>query len=222
MMDAESHRTRKDTSAYTGGPDGVPNLSTASNVPHPSKQACSSGSGTINGHHADKVTAMEPVAICGMSMRLPGGVRDAESFWNLLYHGRSGQCQVPATRYNVEAWYGPGKASSVNSKLGYFLDDDLASADTSFWSMTKKEIETTDPQQRLTLEIVYECLQNAGQRPNELRGKNIGVFMGTFEGDWLELDGRDVQNSHMYRLQGYGDYMSANRVHYEFGFMGPR
>ncbi|KAF2686174.1 ketoacyl-synt-domain-containing protein [Lentithecium fluviatile CBS 122367] len=164
---------------------------------------------------------MEPIAICGMSMRLPGGVRDAESFWDLLYNKRSGQCAVPGSRYNVEAWYGPGKPGHVNCKTGYFLDHDLASADSSFWSMTKKEIEAMDPQQRLTLEIVYECLQTAGQNPKELRGRKIGIFMGTFEGDWLELDGRDTQNSHVYRLQGYGDYEIGNRVHYEFGFMGP-
>ena len=48
------------------------------------------------------------------------------------------------------------------------------------------------------------------------------VLDETFDGDWLELDGRDPQHYHMYRLTGYGDYMSANRVNYEFGFMGPR
>lgn len=28
----------------------------------------------------------EPVAIVGMSMRLPGGVRDAEAFWEMVIH----------------------------------------------------------------------------------------------------------------------------------------
>jgi hypothetical protein len=184
-----------------------------------------------NGHNSnyqpflngDKAPLVEPIAICGMSMRLPGGIRDAESYWDLLYNGRSGRCRVPKDRYNVDAWYGPGKIGHVVCKDGYFLEDvDLANADASFWSMTKQEIESMDPQQRLTLEIVYECLQNAGQKPSELRGRKIGVYMGTFEGDWLELDGRDPQHYHMYRLTGYADYMSANRIHYEFGFMGPR
>lgn len=174
-------------------------------------------------HHAgDHAPLVEPVAICGMSMRLPGGIHDAEGYWDLLYNMKSGQGTVPKNRYNVDAWYGPGKIGHVTSKLGYFLDDiDFRNADASFWSMTKQEIEAMDPQQRMTLEIVYECLQNAGQNPAELRGRKIGVYLGTFEGDWLELDGRDPQGSHVYRLTGYGDYMSANRVHYEFGFMGP-
>jgi acyl transferase domain-containing protein len=101
-------------------------------------------------------------------------------------------------------------------------DHDLANFDASFWSMTRQEIESMDPQQRMNLEIVYECLQNAGQKPDDLRGRKIGVYVGTFDGDWIELDGRDTQAYNPYRLTGYADYMSANRIHYEFGFMGPR
>jgi hypothetical protein len=195
MMEALSDRTSLNSSTHARGINGVqPGLSAAlSKSTKLTKQEDAPHSDTINGHTTSIPTVIESVAICGMSMRLPGGVRDAESFWDLLYHGRSGRCQVPGTRYNVEAWYGPGKPGHVNSKLGYFLPHDLASADSSFWSMTKKEIESMDPQQRLTLEIVYECLQNAGQNPKELRGRKIGVFMGTFEGGWLELDGRDTQ-----------------------------
>ena len=179
-----------------------------------------------NGYQAlegNSVPLVEPMAICGMGMRLPGGIRDAEGYWDLLYNRRSGRCKVPKDRYNIDAWYGPGKIGHVTSKYGYFLSDiDLGNVDASFWSMTKQEIECMDPQQRLTLEVVYECLQNAGQKPKELRGRNIGVYLGTFDGDWLELDGRDPQHYHMYRLTGYGDYMSANRVNYEFDFKGPR
>lgn len=165
---------------------------------------------------------VEPIAICGMGMRLPGGITDAAGFWDMLYNGRDGRCEVPKDRYNADTWYGPGKIGHTASKHGYFLDVDLANIDSSFWSMTKKEIEAMDPQQRLTLEVVYECLQNAGQKADQLRGRKIGVYVGTFEGDWLELDGRDPLHYHMYRLTGSGDYMSANRIHYEFDFKGPR
>ncbi|KAH7378435.1 hypothetical protein DE146DRAFT_749699 [Phaeosphaeria sp. MPI-PUGE-AT-0046c] len=172
--------------------------------------------------HVNGTDFPEPIAICGMAMRLPGGVRDAEGYWDLLYNKRSGHCKVPADRYKVEAFYGPGKIGHVNSMDGYFLDGyDLSHIDTSFWTMTRQEIEALDPQQRMILEIVYECLQNAGQKPSNLRGRKIGVYVGTFDGDWLELDGRDTQHYNSYRLTGYADYMSANRVNYEFNFMGP-
>ncbi|VBB84212.1 Putative polyketide synthase [Podospora comata] len=189
---------------------------------HPNGNGLSNGSGLPNGSKTQTQPPVEPIAICGMGMRLPGGITDAAGFWDMLYNGRSGRCEVPDDRYNAESWYGPGKIGHTASKFGYFLDNvNLANMDSSFWSMTKKEIEAMDPQQRLTLEVVYECLQNAGQKPDQLRGKKVGVYLGNFEGDWLELDGRDPQHYHMYRLTGYGDYMSANRIHYEFGFMGP-
>jgi acyl transferase domain-containing protein len=188
---------------------------------HGSNDNIASTTGHLNG--ADKPDFPEPIAICGMAMRLPGGVRDAEGYWDLLYNKRSGQCKVPEDRYNVEAFYGPGKIGHVNSMHGYFLEGyDLSHIDTAFWTMTKQEIEAMDPQQRMNLEIVYECLQNAGQKPTELRGRKIGVYVGTFDGDWLELDGRDTQHYNSYRLTGYADYMSANRIHYEYNFMGPR
>jgi len=164
---------------------------------------------------------VEPVAIVGMAMRLPGGIHDAEGFWDLLVNKRNGQCGVPSDRYNIDAFYGPGKPGHVGTQYGYFLEDlDLAHIDASFWSMTKQEAELMDPQQRLLLEVVHECLENAGAK--DWRGKNIGCYVGTFGEDWLDMDSKDITNSHMYRLTGYGDYVIANRVSYEFDFKGPR
>ncbi|KAL7783077.1 hypothetical protein V8C37DRAFT_397515 [Trichoderma ceciliae] len=166
--------------------------------------------------------AVEPIAICGMGLRLPGGISDSDGLWDLLINKKSGRCAVPKDRYNADTWYGPGKIGHTACKYGYFLNHlSLENIDVSFWSMSKLEMESLDPQQRLALEVVYECLQNAGQNPQELRGKKIGVFMGSFEGDHLELDGRDTQDHHPYRITGYGDYMGANRISYEFNFQGP-
>ncbi|GKT61260.1 polyketide synthase [Colletotrichum tofieldiae] len=166
---------------------------------------------------------IEPVAICGMGMRLPGGVNDANAFWDMLLNKRDGRCAVPKDRYNVKAWYAPGKKRHVPSEYGYFLDSniDLKNVDASFWSMTKKELETLDPQQRLALEVVYETLQSAGQKPSEIRGRKIGVWVGSFGGDRAELDARDPQAVHPYNLLNSFDFMPADRIHYEFGLMGP-
>ncbi|RMD44521.1 hypothetical protein DV735_g512, partial [Chaetothyriales sp. CBS 134920] len=155
----------------------------------------------------DAAPEMEPMAICGMAMRLPGGIRDAHGYWDLLYNKRSGRCRVPKDRYNVDAWIGPGKIGHVAAEYGYFLDDvDLRNGDTSFWSMTKQEMEAMD--------------RNSASHSSSPTS-NVGVYLGTFDGDWLELDGRDPQHHHMYRVTGSSDYMPANRISYEFGFMGP-
>ena len=70
----------------------------------------------------------------------------------------------------------PTRLQHVNS---YFLDHiNLAEADATFWSMTAKEIAEMDPQQRLALEVVYECLQNSGT--TKWIGKKIGTYFGIF------------------------------------------
>jgi len=141
---------------------------------------------------------MEPIVIVGMAMRLPGGIRNAEAFWDLLVNRRSGRCRVPKNRYNIDAWYGPGKAGHVSTEFGYFLEDlDLGAIDTSFWTMTQQEAEAMDPQQRLLLEVVYECLENSGA--NDWRGKDIGCYVGNYGEDWLDLDAKDAQQVHGYR-----------------------
>ncbi|GKT40682.1 highly reducing polyketide synthase gloL [Colletotrichum spaethianum] len=167
--------------------------------------------------------SIEPVAICGMGMRLPGGVTDPDAFWDMLVNKRDGRCSVPKDRYNVQAWYAPDKKRHVPSEYGYFLDSNinLKNVDASFWSMTKKELENLDPQQRLALEVVYETFQSAGQKPSELRGRKIGVWVGSFGGDRAELDARDPQTVHPYNLLNGFDFMPADRIHYEFGLMGP-
>ncbi|KAI8308564.1 Highly reducing polyketide synthase FUM1 [Colletotrichum sp. SAR11_240] len=141
----------------------------------------------------------------------------------MLVNKRDGRCPVPKDRYNADTWHAPGKKRHVPSDHGYFLDSsiDIKNADASFWSMTKKELEILDPQQRLSLEVVYETLQRAGQKPSELRGKKIGVWVGSFGGDRAELDAADPQTVHPYNLLNGFDFMPADRIHYEFGFMGP-
>jgi acyl transferase domain-containing protein len=215
------------TNGFSNAPSSVVN-----GHPNETTNGHHEGSDAVNGYLNDAYEPdgmsngpsnqfVEPVAIVGMAMRLPGGIHDAEGFWDLLINKRDGQCRVPSDRYNVDAFYGPGKPGHVGTQYGYFLEDlDLAHIDASFWSMTKQEAEVVDPQQRLLLEVVHECLENAGAK--NWRGMNIGCYVGTFGEDWLDMDSKDITNSHMYRLTGYGDYIIANRVSYEFDFKGPR
>jgi len=168
------------------------------------------------------VPQREPIAICGIGLRLPGGVTDVPSFWDMLVNQKSGRCEVPKDRYNVDSWYHPTKDGHVPSRYGYFLDNvDIRNLDTSFWSMTKKEVEILDPQQRLALEVVYETFQNAGQKPSDLKGRKVGVYACNFGGDRQELDARDTQTRHPYDLTSTFDFVLANRISYEFNLVGP-
>ena len=166
-------------------------------------------------------STVEQIAIIGMGMRLPGGVHDASGFWDLLVNGRNGRCEVPANRYAIDAWYGPGQPLHIGTRWGNFLRDyNPAHIDTSFWSMSKEEAETMDPEQRLLLEVVYEAFESSGRR--DFRGDEVGVYVGTMGTDWERIEQNDNLNLEPVRADIYGDYILANRVSYEFDLKGPR
>lgn len=175
-----------------------------------------------NGRYAQvHQAAVDPIAIVGMAMRLPGGIEDADGYWDLLAKKKSGHCRVPKDRYNVEGFYGPKKRGQVGTRHGYFLQNvDVSSLDGSFFSMGKQEISETDPQQRLLLEVVYEALENAGEK--QWRGKNIGCYVGVYGEDWHDIIQKDVQNNQLYKIAAGADFTLANRLSYEYDFQGPR
>jgi acyl transferase domain-containing protein len=180
--------------------------------------------GHVNGNSSHSSNSRGPppaIALCGIGMRLPGGIRNTESFWDLLFNGKDARRRVPADRYNIDGFHDPsGSPGTVKAEYGHFLDEDLTSLDTSFFSMNKSELERADPQQRQLLEVTRECLENAGEI--DWRGKLIGCYVGTFGEDWMTMNHKEIQHAGGHILTGYGDYMLSNRISYEYDFRGPR
>ncbi|CAI7605688.1 unnamed protein product [Penicillium manginii] len=160
-----------------------------------------------------------PVAIVGMAMRLPGGVRNADQFWDMLINKQDGHCPVPGTRYNADTFYNDSKSDTIKTKHGYFLEDDLGHIDRSFFSMSKLEASRLDPQQRLLLEVVWECMENGGQ--TQWRGGDIGCYVGVFGEDWMEIANKDVQQIDRHYAVNAGDFAIANRISWEYDLRGP-
>ncbi|KAK2057644.1 putative polyketide synthase [Colletotrichum caudatum] len=165
-------------------------------------------------------THLAPIAIVGIGLRLPGNVSTTDDFWNLLVNKQSTRCRVPESRFNIDAFYSDsGKPGTVNSKYGHYLDYDIEKMDASFFSMSKAEVEKLDPHQRLLLEVVWECMENGGQR--NWRGANIGCYVGVYGDDWLDLSAKDPQRLGMYRITSSAEFGVANRLSYEFDLKGP-
>ncbi|KAE8141770.1 polyketide synthase [Aspergillus pseudotamarii] len=162
----------------------------------------------------------QPIAIVGMSMRLPGGIKTSEQFWDMLIQKKDGHGQVPPSRYDVDKYYSATpKKGTVYTRTGYFLEDDLAAFDAAFFSLTKSEVAQMDPQQRMLCEVVWECFENAGQKG--WRSQNIGCYVGVFGEDWLEISRKDTQDVGSYHVIGTGDYAISNRISYEYDLKGP-
>ncbi|KAF9880614.1 hypothetical protein CkaCkLH20_01656 [Colletotrichum karsti] len=179
----------------------------------------------VNGH-ANGVNSLNekavPIAICGMGVRLPGGVSTAQEFWEFLINKGDARGRVPESRYNVSAYHEKTKRpTTVATEYGYFLDDSvkLGAMDTSRFSMSRADVEFSDPQQRRILEVVTEALEDAGE--SKFRGKTIGCYFGNMNEDWGEMLNRDPLWHGPNKIDGYQDWMLANRISYEFGLTGP-
>ncbi|KAF6792038.1 Lovastatin nonaketide synthase 2 [Colletotrichum sojae] len=177
----------------------------------------STGSSTPNGGSSD------PIAIVGMAIRLPGGVRNTQDFWNLMVEKRSGLIPIPKERWNSDGFYSPiAKWGTVQNKEAYMFkqeDIDFTKFDASFFTCGQQEIQRMDPVQRQLLEITRECLDSAGE--TRTRGRDIGCYVGNFGSDWQDDHCMDPHVSGVYRGAGYLDFLQPNRVSYEYGWTGP-
>ncbi|KAL8339056.1 hypothetical protein RB598_007393 [Gaeumannomyces tritici] len=165
----------------------------------------------------------DPIAIIGMSCRLPGGASDPEAFYQLCCLGRSGWTPMPPDRFSKDGYHhpDPDRLGCYNPAGGCFLAEDVALFDAPFFKITEREALAMDPQHRLILECAYEALENAGLPMASLAGKNVGVYAGGSFTDYELNNLRDLDTAPMHQSTGNAPSLLANRVSYFFDFRGP-
>ncbi|KAK4121887.1 polyketide synthase [Parathielavia appendiculata] len=166
---------------------------------------------------------LPPIAIIGMSCRLPGNVSTVEDFWQMMSRAQCGWSEIPGERFNTEAYHhpNPAKKGCFNAKGGYFLSQDPALFDAPFFNLTRPEAEAMDPQQRLLLESTYEALENAGIPKESLIGRKVGVFVGGAASDYGLGTLRDLDNTPMFDATGNHQSILAGRISHFFDLRGP-
>ncbi|PSN60577.1 reducing type I polyketide synthase 10 [Corynespora cassiicola Philippines] len=161
----------------------------------------------------------EPLAICGL-----GDSTSPHAFWDLLSNGKSGKCNVPKSRFNVDGFYHPNgseRPGSMMTKGGYFLNEDTREFENSMFGINNLEATYMDPQQRKLLEVVFECLENAGVPLNAASGSNTGCYVGNFTFDYLVMQSRDADYLTRYNSTGMGTSILGNRISHVFNLKGP-
>ena len=128
---------------------------------------------------------------------MPGNSSTPSKLWDLLDAGRSGQSDVPKNRWRKDSFYHPRKMrpGSITTAGGYFLshDDSFRDFDPSFFGINPLEAASMDPQQRKLLEVTYECFESAGVTLDELSGSQTATYVGCFNADIKDLQGRDTE-----------------------------
>ncbi|MFJ7215351.1 type I polyketide synthase [Amycolatopsis sp. NPDC098790] len=156
-------------------------------------------------------TPGEPVAVVGLSCRLPGA-DGPEAFWQLLSDGRSAITEVPADRWDAE---------ETGVRHGGFLDA-VDRFDAAFFGISPREAAAMDPQQRLVLELAWEALEHAGIVPASLGGSAAGVFVGAMWDDYAALvHASDPGSIGHHTITGVHRSLLGNRVSHLLGAHGP-
>ncbi|HEX9307516.1 MAG TPA: type I polyketide synthase, partial [Anaeromyxobacter sp.] len=165
--------------------------------------------------------AREPVAIVGLSLRLPGDAADLGSLWSLLERGTDAVRAVPPDRWDADAFYDADPEASGKSYVrdaAFLARVDLF--DANFFGISPREAKHIDPQHRLLLEAAWQALEHAGLLPAALKDSRTGVFVGIGPSDYALL-ARGTEGAEAYTITGAPPSFAAGRLSYTLGLQGP-
>uniref|UniRef100_UPI00224E9824 SDR family NAD(P)-dependent oxidoreductase n=1 Tax=Dyella silvatica TaxID=2992128 RepID=UPI00224E9824 len=172
------------------------------------------------GHQADHHDRGD-MAIIGMACRFPGA-GNYQQYWENLCSGLSSISEIPANRWDKEAFYSSqvqDKNKSI-SKWGGFVDG-VEFFDADFFGISAREAEVMDPQQRIMLEQAWACIEDAGYDPKAFSGSNTGVYVGVFNFDYEDHLRHALEAIEGHVSTGTHTALIPNRISYFLNLHGP-
>ncbi|WP_223201422.1 beta-ketoacyl synthase N-terminal-like domain-containing protein, partial [Micromonospora sp. M42] len=177
--------------------------------------------GRAGGHGVNET--VEPIAIVGLSLRVPGAA-SAEEFWRNLVVGAES-----LTRFTRAELLARGVPAEQLDDPAYVpvaaVLDGVDRFDAELFGLSPRDAELTDPQQRLFLEHAHAALTDAGCDPARYDGE-IGVYAGGNADlyQWLNVrrNPRALADAGELRvsLGNKPDYL-ASTVAFRLGLRGP-
>lgn len=161
------------------------------------------------------------LGIIGAACRMPKRNWSLSSFWEMMLNRTDCISYVPESRFDIGAFYdeNPLLGNRCYVREAGFMDDvDLF--DNKFFNISPAEVAVMDPQQRILLEVAYECLLDARFNRKSVAGKCFGVYIGCCNFDWHCTDATSRCDS-TFSSTGIAASIIANRVSYALGLIGP-
>ena len=166
----------------------------------------------------------EPIAIIGMGCRFPKAP-NIDAFLALLTMGESGMSDIPADRWDNNAYYNPDIKTPGKlhiKQLG--LIDEINKFDADFFNISPREAKLMAPQLRVFMETSYHALEHANLSLDQIKNSHTGVFVGVGTNEYpsvLNDQGLSLEELNIYFATGNVLNALAGRVAYAFDFHGP-
>ncbi|HEY6872549.1 MAG TPA: amino acid adenylation domain-containing protein [Geobacteraceae bacterium] len=164
-----------------------------------------------------RLPVQHDIAIIGMSGRYPGA-ETLDAYWANLNEGKVSIGELPEGRKKLWSHLSLPEGGRKSTFRGGYLED-IDCFDNLLFDMSPSQSRSTDPQERLLLEVAWECLENAGYTPEQLKrcSGSIGVFVGAM---WNDYQNQDPSSEDSLPVSALHSTL-ANRISYFFDFSGP-
>ncbi len=124
----------------------------------------------------------EPIAIIAMTGRFPGAA-SVEALWENLCAGKE---SITFFRDDeIDSSIPPALRNDADYVKARGVIDDVEMFDAAFFGISPKEAELMDPQQRIFMELCWECLERGGYSPDTCPGP-VGVFGGMYNATYFQ------------------------------------
>ena len=131
---------------------------------------------------ANTADMSDAVALIATAGRFPGAA-DVEQFWDNLVAGRD------TISFFDDETLDAGVAEALRTDPAYVrargVIEGIENFDAAFFGIGPKEAALMDPQQRVFLEICWECLERAGYVPDAAPGP-VGVYAGMYNASYFQ------------------------------------
>ncbi|HEX4221348.1 MAG TPA: beta-ketoacyl synthase N-terminal-like domain-containing protein, partial [Pseudonocardiaceae bacterium] len=118
---------------------------------------------------------MEPVAVVGMAVLLPGAP-DLDTYWRNLREGVDAISEAPANRWEPDL-YRPKDPEAIYCRRGGFVDE-FAEIDVASFGIMPTSVDGTEPDQLIALRVAAAAIADGGGEARLPDRDRVGVVLG--------------------------------------------
>ncbi|KAK1248838.1 hypothetical protein MKX08_007058 [Trichoderma sp. CBMAI-0020] len=168
----------------------------------------------VLGKH-QQVISQDSIAVVGMACKT-AGADDVAELWDILCKGESQHVEVTPDRVSFQTQW-----RDVDPKrkwFGNFIRDPDA-FDHKFFKKSPREVSSSDPQQRLLMQVAYQAVEQSGYFNKGRPDKSVGCYIGVCSTDYENNVACYAPNA--FSATGNLRSFIAGKVSHYFGWEGP-